>query len=644
MKMKSLIILALLFFTASAQGKTRILVYNNTLQTLNFDLRQSNTPLASRHWSQGVASISPTKAEEILAIKKNGGIQNNTTYGFEIDVSDGLSTAVFKIRIEGQAVGRQISQAVNNGQFFSDSSLRTARWGQRNVRYRQESNGDFIFVIADQSRRLLRFPVQDRTLIDESNSAANPLAGPLSPDMRTGDRNRGIGINCLAFNGKKNPPHCYSGHRGTDYMLKGGFRQMDRPGNYVVAARAGTVVAVRQNLYDRCKAKLYSGDERSLLQPDCNGNNYHEDDEDQEYLIGNRVVVDHGDGLYTEYYHLKTNSALVEVGDEVSCGQPLASIGSSGFSTKPHLHFEVLECREGETCDRYNDRDIIAVNPYNGTYTGRGYWVEQGSGRLPSSQCAVGQPVYQGPVAPPARGCTDDVDCGPGNYCNKRIGENRCLAEGSFDVGAACYKNRECASGKCQGRGDNRMCVCNADSDCGNGQYCNKRLGQNQCLADASKSLGQSCSTNNECASGKCQGAGNARMCVCNVDNDCGNGQYCNKRLGQNRCLADASKSLGQSCSTNNECASGKCQGAGNARMCVCNVDSDCSSGQYCNNRLGQNRCLADGNKSIGQSCLKNSECSTNKCEQNMCVCRRDSDCPGSQKCKTPIARKNYCD
>lgn len=52
------------------------------------------------------------------------------------------------------------------------------------------------------------------------------------------------------------------------------------------------------------------------------------------------VVVDHGNGLQTLYAH---NSQLeVEIGDQVDSGQLLALAGSTGYSTGPHLHFEIL--------------------------------------------------------------------------------------------------------------------------------------------------------------------------------------------------------------------------------------------------------------------------------------------------------------
>lgn len=55
---------------------------------------------------------------------------------------------------------------------------------------------------------------------------------------------------------------------------------------------------------------------------------------------GNMVEVDHGNGYVTRYAHNKKN--LVTVGDIITKRQPLGLMGSSGRSTGPHVHFEVL--------------------------------------------------------------------------------------------------------------------------------------------------------------------------------------------------------------------------------------------------------------------------------------------------------------
>jgi len=55
---------------------------------------------------------------------------------------------------------------------------------------------------------------------------------------------------------------------------------------------------------------------------------------------GNEVVVDHGFGYKTRYAHL--NKVLVKVGQRVKRAEKIGLLGSSGKSTGPHLHYEVI--------------------------------------------------------------------------------------------------------------------------------------------------------------------------------------------------------------------------------------------------------------------------------------------------------------
>jgi hypothetical protein len=61
----------------------------------------------------------------------------------------------------------------------------------------------------------------------------------------------------------------------------------------------------------------------------------------KRYNYGHMIEIDHGNGLVTRYGHNQEN--LVEVGEKVKKGQVIAKMGSSGRSTGPHVHLEVLQ-------------------------------------------------------------------------------------------------------------------------------------------------------------------------------------------------------------------------------------------------------------------------------------------------------------
>ena len=61
---------------------------------------------------------------------------------------------------------------------------------------------------------------------------------------------------------------------------------------------------------------------------------------DDRYGYGQLIEINHGKGLKTRYGHNK--KLLVKVGDVVSKGQVIARMGSTGRSTGPHVHYEIL--------------------------------------------------------------------------------------------------------------------------------------------------------------------------------------------------------------------------------------------------------------------------------------------------------------
>jgi murein DD-endopeptidase MepM/ murein hydrolase activator NlpD len=71
---------------------------------------------------------------------------------------------------------------------------------------------------------------------------------------------------------------------------------------------------------------------------------------------GNQVIIDHGGGISTKYMHMSAFS--VKTGAQVNQGQIIGRVGSTGRSTGPHLHFEVLRNGRPE-----NPRAYLNVKP-----------------------------------------------------------------------------------------------------------------------------------------------------------------------------------------------------------------------------------------------------------------------------------------
>lgn len=112
-------------------------------------------------------------------------------------------------------------------------------------------------------------------------------------------------------------------HRGID-IGDGGIA-----GANIYASQSGTVISI-ENYCTHNYGKSYS----------CGcGRGY-----------GNYIIVDHGGGMSTLYAHCQ--AIYVSVGEQVQKGQVIGAVGTTGWSTGYHLHFEVRE-------------NGVAVNPFN---------------------------------------------------------------------------------------------------------------------------------------------------------------------------------------------------------------------------------------------------------------------------------------
>jgi hypothetical protein len=59
-------------------------------------------------------------------------------------------------------------------------------------------------------------------------------------------------------------------------------------------------------------------------------------------ILGNHLIVEHDDGTYAAYAHLRQGSATVRVGERLTTGQRLASVGNTGNTSEPHLHVQLM--------------------------------------------------------------------------------------------------------------------------------------------------------------------------------------------------------------------------------------------------------------------------------------------------------------
>jgi hypothetical protein len=60
-------------------------------------------------------------------------------------------------------------------------------------------------------------------------------------------------------------------------------------------------------------------------------------------ILGNHVIVQHDDGVFAAYAHLRRSSARVRVGQHVHAGQQLAQVGNTGNTSEPHLHVQLMD-------------------------------------------------------------------------------------------------------------------------------------------------------------------------------------------------------------------------------------------------------------------------------------------------------------
>ena len=120
----------------------------------------------------------------------------------------------------------------------------------------------------------------------------------------------------------------------------GGKMAWPLPGHYVITSQFGNRLHPVLKVY-----KLHTGVD--IAGSGCNGDPVVAANDGTvikatySTAYGNYIIIDHGGGITTLYAH--SSKLLVKAGDKVKRGQEIMKVGTTGYSTGPHLHFEVRE-------------------------------------------------------------------------------------------------------------------------------------------------------------------------------------------------------------------------------------------------------------------------------------------------------------
>lgn len=75
-------------------------------------------------------------------------------------------------------------------------------------------------------------------------------------------------------------------------------------------------------------------------------------------ITGNTIIIDHGLGIFSQYYHL--DKSFVEKDDYLLAGTEIGTVGQTGFSTGPHLHFAIYNHGVYINPWKFFDKDVLA--------------------------------------------------------------------------------------------------------------------------------------------------------------------------------------------------------------------------------------------------------------------------------------------
>jgi Membrane proteins related to metalloendopeptidases len=300
----------------TVKPKQPLIERRDALQLINFDFVLENTGSKPLHLNRIEISIfdSEGKLELRRELDENGHPSGMTTIEMR-DLSAGAAIGIFNPFF---SFGDEIILAkVSYRFFFNEPNYRTAT--ALDYQYVAE-----VAVAPQQyiAKTELVLPIRTRTIVFDGHDSyahhrrLNPADPEVSKFLPYGNADRYAYDLCpVNPNGEM--------YKDTPYEKKNWYGY----GLPVYATGNGRVVAASNDVPDN----RYEG--KKVVYPDL------PQTEKYKRSNGNFVVIDHGNGEYSHFDHMKPESVRVKSGDQLKQGDQIGEIGFSGDAFIPHLHY-----------------------------------------------------------------------------------------------------------------------------------------------------------------------------------------------------------------------------------------------------------------------------------------------------------------
>lgn len=292
----------------------------DTLQSINFDFALENTGSKPLHLNRIEISIFDRegKLELRRELDENGRPSGMTTIEMR-DLPAGGAIGIFN---PFSTFGDEITLAKLSYQFF---------FNEPNYRTATPLDSQYVAEVTVTPRQYvgktnLVLPIRTRTIVFDGHdfyahhrriNLADPAVRKVLPN---GNCDRYAYDLCpINANGEM--------YKDTPYEKKNWYGY----GLPVYATGAGRIVAAVNDVPEN------SYQDRQVIYPDV------PQTEIYKRFNGNFVVIDHGNGEYSHFAHMKPGSVRVKSGDQVNQGDQIGEIGFSGDAFIPHLHYMLTD-------------------------------------------------------------------------------------------------------------------------------------------------------------------------------------------------------------------------------------------------------------------------------------------------------------